>query len=543
MLYRSRSTLGADIAVSGWLTVPTGVPPAGGWPILAWAHWTHGMADSCAPTRSENPTFIPYISDFIAARYVVVASDYEGLGTPGANPYFASESYAHVLLDSIRAAKKIVAGASNRAVLFGGSEGGIALTAAAELWPYYAPELNVLGAVGSGAGVAPSSTALLASLAGTSNRGLALAAVAGVNNAYPNTGIPAYFLTSSGISQLASAQMLCTFPLINAYATTPGLFQPWLAADPLVLPTGGPALQTVDDRTSLTYRAPAAPMLYVHGRDDTTVPPVLLPPFVQLLCDQRATVELRWYTNGGHMPLAASKLDVLAWIAARFAGTPAATSCGNIPHSENIAPTVSSINDADANPTNAASVSWTVVFSEVVTGVTAANFSLSGSAAPGASITSVTGSGTTRTVTANTGPGNGDLILDLSDTAGIIDTAANPLSAPAPGDIYTVDKTVPNVLSIVRHDANPTSAASVSWTVTFDEPVSDVAPANFSLSGSGTTGASITSATGSEWSWTVTASTGSVGTLGLDLSVPSGIVDAAGNPLSGTLNGEAYDIQ
>ena len=543
MLYRSRSTLGSDIAVSGWLTVPTGTPPAGGWPILAWAHWTHGMADSCAPTRSENPNFIPYISDFIAARYVVVASDYEGLGTPGANPYFASESYAHVLLDSIRAAKKIVAGASNRAVLFGGSEGGIVLTAAAELWPYYAPELNVLGGVGSGAGVGPSGAALPASLAGTGNRGLALAAVAGMNNAYPNTGIPAYFLTPSGIAQLSSAQTLCTFPLINAYATTPGLFQPWLAGDPLVPPAKSPALQTFDDRNSLTNRAPAAPMLYVHGTDDTFVPPAFLPPFVQLLCDQRATVELRWYTNGGHMPLTASRLDVLAWIAARFAGTSAATSCGNIPHSENIPPVVSSIVVANANPTNAPSVSWTVTFSEVVTGVTTANFSLSGSAATGASITSVTGSGTTRTVTANTGPGDGLLGLDLSDTSGIVDTAANRLSGTFSGDVYTVDKTAPNVSSIVRADVNPTSAPNVSWTVTFDEGVTGVGSSNFSLSGTGAAGASITSVSGSDTTWTVTASTGGVGTLGLDLSDPSGIQDPAGNALSGTLAGEAYDIQ
>jgi hypothetical protein len=542
MLYRSRSTVGDDIAVSGWLTVPTGTPPAGGWPILVWAHWTHGEADNCAPTRSESPTSIPYISDFVAARYVVVASDYEGLGTPGANPYFVSESYAHVLLDSIRAAKKIVPAASNRAVLFGGSEGGIVLTAAAELLPYYAPELNVLGGVGSGAGVAADTTALLGSLARSVYRAFPLAAVAGMNNAFPNAGIPAYYLTPSGISELSTVQTYCLMPLVTTYSNRQGLFQPWLTADPIVPPARSAALQMFEERNSITSRGPAVPMLYVHGRRDSVVLPALLPPFIQRLCDQRATVELRWYDDV-HPPLSASKSDVLAWVAARFAGAPAATSCGNIPHAENIPPSVTSIAVADANPTSAASASWTVTFSEAVTGVSSANFSLSGSAAAGASITSVTGSGTTRRVTANTGPGEGLLGLDLSDTSGIIDGAANPLTGPFSGDAYTIDRTAPVVSSIVVADANPTNAASVSWTVTFDEPVTGVGASNFSLSGSAAAGASITGVSGSDTAWTVTATTGpGDGPLGLDLSDPSGIQDLAGNAASGTFTGDVYTV-
>src|SRR4029077_477636 len=166
------------------------------------------------------------------------------------------------------------------------------------------------------------------------------------------------------------------------------------------------------------------------------------------------------------------------------------------------APAVSPIAVADANPTNAASVSWTVTFSEPVTGVSAANFSLSGSAAAGASITGVTGSDATWTVTADTGPGDGLFELDLSDTSGIIDAAANPLTGTFSGDAYTMDKTAPAVSSIAVADANPTNAASVSWTVTFSEPVTGVSAANFSLSGSAAAGASITSVTGSDATWT-----------------------------------------
>ncbi len=43
--------------------------------------------------------------------------------------------------------------------------------------------------------------------------------------------------------------------------------------------------------------------------------------------------------------------------------------------------------------TAAASVSWTVIFSEAVTGVAASNFALAATGVSGASITNVTGSG------------------------------------------------------------------------------------------------------------------------------------------------------
>src|SRR5580693_1965410 len=38
------------IYVSGDLQLPKGTPPAGGWPVIAWAHGTVGVADICAPS-------------------------------------------------------------------------------------------------------------------------------------------------------------------------------------------------------------------------------------------------------------------------------------------------------------------------------------------------------------------------------------------------------------------------------------------------------------------------------------------------------------
>jgi MSHA biogenesis protein MshQ len=92
-------------------------------------------------------------------------------------------------------------------------------------------------------------------------------------------------------------------------------------------------------------------------------------------------------------------------------------------------PTVSSIDTASANPTNpATAVAWTVVFSSSVTGVDPTDFVLvPAGSVTGATITSVTGSGTTWTVNANTGSGTGTLGLNLVDDDSIVDGGGKKL--------------------------------------------------------------------------------------------------------------------
>ena len=53
-MYHSQSIQGKDIPVTGLIAVPTTPPPAGGYPVVSWAHGTSGIADTCAP--SLNPT-------------------------------------------------------------------------------------------------------------------------------------------------------------------------------------------------------------------------------------------------------------------------------------------------------------------------------------------------------------------------------------------------------------------------------------------------------------------------------------------------------
>lgn len=109
----------------------------------------------------------------------------------------------------------------------------------------------------------------------------------------------------------------------------------------------------------------------------------------------------------------------------------------------------------------------------------------------------------------------------------------------------------PQVVSITRFDPNPTTAASVRFTVTFSEAATGVDSSDFNLTLSGVTGASISAVSGSGLSYTVTVSTGSdTGTIRLDLEDDDSILDLAANPLGGPgldngsyTTGETYQVR
>ncbi|MFL5754928.1 MAG: hypothetical protein ACJ77N_01385, partial [Chloroflexota bacterium] len=141
------------------------------------------------------------------------------------------------------------------------------------------------------------------------------------------------------------------------------------------------------------------------------------------------------------------------------------------------APTVVSINRADASPTNAGTVDWTVTFSKAVTGVDSTDFALAGTATTGATFSSPTGSGATYNVAASTGAGDGTLGLNLADNDSISDAAGNKLSGtgtgtPGSGGVgngsftgatYAIDKTAPTTGATATVTGGA-SYSSDSWT-------------------------------------------------------------------------------
>jgi len=154
ILYSSRSGVGSGgpVIVSGEILLPKGRPPAGGWPVVAWAHGTTGFADVCAPSwQGRDARDNDYLDTWLSRGFAIVATDYEGLGTPGDHPYLLWKSEAHSILDSARA---VLRGGKypvrNEIVLVGQSQGAGAALGAAWLAPAYAPDLHVKAAVLTG---------------------------------------------------------------------------------------------------------------------------------------------------------------------------------------------------------------------------------------------------------------------------------------------------------------------------------------------------------------------------------------------------------
>ena len=88
ILYRSVGLDGKPIAVSGVAVIPAGTAPQGGRPVVAWAHPTSGVQPQCAPSLSGGAfQTVQGLGDMLSRGYIVTATDYPGLGTPGPHPY------------------------------------------------------------------------------------------------------------------------------------------------------------------------------------------------------------------------------------------------------------------------------------------------------------------------------------------------------------------------------------------------------------------------------------------------------------------------
>ncbi|MCC2601976.1 lipase family protein [Sphingopyxis yananensis] len=155
ILYTARNGITDQgvVAVSAAVFVPKGNPPAGGWPILAWAHGTTGIADICAPSaRPRGDRDSQFLSHWLDNGFLVVASDYQGLGTPGIHPYSNYRAHSYSLLDSARALLgKASYRAANKVILAGQSQGAGAVVAAGGYAPIYTPDLSVRAVIATGA--------------------------------------------------------------------------------------------------------------------------------------------------------------------------------------------------------------------------------------------------------------------------------------------------------------------------------------------------------------------------------------------------------
>ncbi|MFT4042813.1 MAG: lipase family protein [Gordonia sp. (in: high G+C Gram-positive bacteria)] len=141
--YRSTSGIdGSPHLVTGAVFVPPGGWPAGGWPLIVYAHGTTGITRDCAP--SDRPDMFGdlfAVAANLAAGYAVVTTDYQGIGVradePAPHPYLEPRTAAYNLIDAARAARSIEPTIGPRWVVAGSSQGGAAAWATAEQFASY----------------------------------------------------------------------------------------------------------------------------------------------------------------------------------------------------------------------------------------------------------------------------------------------------------------------------------------------------------------------------------------------------------------------
>ncbi|MGC4933203.1 alpha/beta hydrolase family protein [Gordonia sp. DT30] len=132
ILYATRDIHGRPAVSSGEVLLPKRPAPAGGYPVIAWAHGTTGLGDNCAPSvlpHSERDA--TYLGHWLDQGYAIVATDYVGLGTPGFMNYLSGTAEAQSVVDSVIAAHQMGLPLSEKWAIVGQSQGaGAALNAA-----------------------------------------------------------------------------------------------------------------------------------------------------------------------------------------------------------------------------------------------------------------------------------------------------------------------------------------------------------------------------------------------------------------------------
>lgn len=109
MTYNMPGVAGKMVKTTAMVMTPKGEKPKDGWRVVVWAHGTVGVGDGCAPSNNAftNDRFSAMADELLKAGYMVVAPDYEGLGTPGIHPYLNLGSEANSAIYAVKAVKEL----------------------------------------------------------------------------------------------------------------------------------------------------------------------------------------------------------------------------------------------------------------------------------------------------------------------------------------------------------------------------------------------------------------------------------------------------
>ena len=335
ILYRSQAANGdKPIVVSGFVVAPDAKSTTPR-PVVAWAHATVGSADKCAPSKTftgvapansgkVGSTLIAQFQSFVDAGDVVVATDYEGLGTEGPHPYLVGVSEGRGVLDSIVAAKQFPElNAGDNSIIYGLSQGGQAALFAGQLAASYTPGVKLAGVVAA----APFSEV---------DQLLPIAAAIPSVSQYYVLGIYGQaagnadlkvkdVLDSSGIAQSPTVESQC---LDEITKTLQGV----LAASGKTTFMAGSPTTFADWKAQLASIVPGkqatgAPIFIAQGLDDATVPASTTKTLVNRICGLDRVV-YKTYANTGHGDsIVSADSDIRSFVADRLAGTVFVPAC------------------------------------------------------------------------------------------------------------------------------------------------------------------------------------------------------------------------
>ena len=310
--------------------------------MVSFAHGTTGLGDKCAPSLST-VSLPPNTNAFLDNGWIVSATDYEGLGTPGILPYLAGTAAARDSIDIVRATRQLVHDVSRHYVVTGHSEGGQTALFALHIAASYAPDLHLDGVI---AGAPPSQMqALYTSLENSPFRYYLFMMVLGLHAAYGNSAPVDPLLTTQGRSLVPLVESDClTLPQFAFVQPTRQLLQYKLRdvsikdifrASPFSLPAWR-AVLTANDPESFA-KASLSPLLIFQGDSDAQIPVQLTRSLSLHLCGLGQPLETWIYPRQTHAGVVvASGADVVHWVADRFAGSPLGsyvpTGQGNVEH-------------------------------------------------------------------------------------------------------------------------------------------------------------------------------------------------------------------
>ncbi|MGB6970259.1 MAG: lipase family protein [Methyloceanibacter sp.] len=349
------------------VVAPLGKGPEEGRPVVSWAHGTTGTAQNCGPSQTTNPAVplnqyfliggnswtdygLPAVEDFIKEGYVVVGTDYQGLGGGGRHQYVVSATQGRDAINAIRAAGALKeTGAGKKALIYGWSQGGGTTIAAASSADYIArkgtafDDIELVGFVA----MAPPDLAVLAPkealTEASAEKMLDGLAKTFSNNVFNFThlamnlwGTEAAFsdrLQLSDIYTEEGAKVVdevmsdkCIHVAADTMNYTYGDKYP-----SLMKPKAGNAKAWADALIagSVPDEKPVAPVIIYWGTHDTVVPPVMGELYREQMCKKGANVarvQLAGEQTHFSTPAASQPLYV-PWIKDRFAGKKLENGC------------------------------------------------------------------------------------------------------------------------------------------------------------------------------------------------------------------------